>query len=183
MLVTLVLFVILLQVMFYLFGSDSIKKASYLIILFNGLFTVVANIKILFSLLKSSPGLSGGAIAHIGVGMMLVGIMFSSGYSQVVSLNNTGLLYRRDAGEEYNRDNLLLFVNEPRTMAGYQIEFKGERLEPRGKFGYVNPNDVDFLEDPFKVVAKHDIIYNDKKLFNAKDTIQIYPERNMTKSS
>src|SRR5690606_17063783 len=109
--------------------------------------------KILIGLLRSSPSLSGGAVAHIGVGLMLIGIMFSSGYSKVVSLNNTGLLYSREASDEFNRENLLLFINEPRTMAGYQIEFKGDRLEPRRKSGYVNPNDVEFTEDPFHVVA------------------------------
>lgn len=174
--ITVLIFVVLLQVMFYQFGTDAFKSPAYLIILFSGLFTITANSKILFSLLKASPGLSGGAIAHIGVGMMLVGIMFSSGYSKVVSLNNTGLIYNRQASDEFNRDNLLLFVNEPRTMAGYQIEFKGERLEPRRKSGYVNPNDVEFIEDPYHVVAKRDIIYKGNKLFNAKDTFEIFPE-------
>jgi cytochrome c-type biogenesis protein CcmF len=176
LLITLVVFVVLLQVMVFQFGGDSIKKPAYLIILFSGLFTVIANGKILLSLVRSSPGLSGGAVAHIGVGMMLIGMMFSSGYSKVVSLNNTGLLYSREASDEYNRENLLLFINEPRTMAGYQIEFKGERLEPRGKTGYVNPNDVEFIEDPYRVVAKKDILYRGNKLFKAKDTIEIFPE-------
>lgn len=175
-LIALLIFVILLQVMVYQFGSDSLKHPPYLIILFSGLFTIIANSKILFSLLKKSPGLSGGAVAHIGVGMMLVGVMFSAGYSKVVSLNNTGLLLSKEASDEFNRENLLLFINEPRKMAGYQIEFKGERLEPRKKSGYVNPNDVEFIEDPYKVVAKKDILYNGDKLFSAKDTIEIFPE-------
>ncbi|MBT1700897.1 cytochrome c biogenesis protein CcsA [Fulvivirgaceae bacterium PWU4] len=173
--ITLVAFVVILQVMVSFYSSEAIN-ARYLIILFSALFTVIANGKILLSLLKSSPGLSGGAVAHIGVGMMLIGMMFSSGYSKVVSLNNTGLLYSREASEEYNRENLLLFINEPRTMAGYKIEFKGERLEPRWKSGYLNPNDVEFIEDPYRVVAKRDIQYNGRKLFNAKDTIEIFPE-------
>jgi cytochrome c-type biogenesis protein CcmF len=137
---------------------------------------VIANGKILFTLIKSSPGLSGGAVAHIGIGLVLVGIMFSAGYTKVVSLNNTGLLYSREATEEYNRENLLLFVNEPRTMAGYKIEFKGERLEPREKTGYVNPNDVDFTDDPYRVVARRDIFYKGDKLYTAKDTFEIFPE-------
>lgn len=173
---TVILFLIFLQVMFYQFGVDAIKKPAYLVILFSGLFTITANAKILISLFRSSPGLSGGAIAHIGVGMMLVGIMFSSGYSSVVSLNNTGLLYSREASDEYNRENLLLFVNEPRTMAGYKIEFKGERLDPRGISAYIDPDDVSFLEDPYRVVAKRDVIYEGRKLYNAKDTIEIFPE-------
>ncbi len=175
-LIALVVFVILLQVLIFQLGSDSIKNVSYLLVLFAGIFTVVANAKILFGLLKASPTLSGGAIAHIGFGLMLIGIMFSSGYSKIVSLNNTGLLYSREASDEYNRDNLLLFLNEPRTMAGYRIEYKGDRLEPREKSGYVNPNDIEFTDDPFMVMAKKDIVYNDEKLYHANDTFEIFPE-------
>jgi cytochrome c-type biogenesis protein CcmF len=176
LMVALVLFVVVLQIIIRQYDPQVIRKPGFVIILLAGIFTVVANLKILFSVLRSSPGLSGGAVAHIGVGMIFLGILFSAGYTKVVSLNNTGLMYRRDAGDEFNRDNLLLFINEPRTMAGYSIEYKGERLEPRGKFGYVNPNDVANTEDPYRVVAKRDIVYKDKKLFNAKDTFEIYPE-------
>ncbi len=176
LLITLVAFVVAIQVVIFQLGTDAITNIPYLLILLAGLFTVTANGKILFSLLKSSPKLSGGSVAHIGVGLMLLGIMFSSGYSKIVSLNNTGLLYSREASDEYNRDNLLLFINEPRTMAGYRIEFKGDRLEPRDKAGYVNPNDVDFTDDPFKVVAKNDVLYNNRKLYSVGDTFEIYPE-------
>jgi cytochrome c-type biogenesis protein CcmF len=171
-----VIFVVLLQIIYYTFGVEALQHPGYLVILFTGIFTVTANGKILFSLLKASPGLSGGAIAHIGIGLVLIGIMFSAGYSKVVSLNNTGLLYSREATEEYNRENLLLFLNEPRTMAGYQIEFKGERLEPRDKSGYVNPNDVEFTDDPYRVVAEKDIFYKGDKLYSARDTFEIFPE-------
>lgn len=175
-LVTLLVFVVLLQVVIFQFGSDAVMNIGYLLILFTGIFTVAANAKILFGLIKKTPTLSGGAIAHIGIGLMLVGIMFSSGYSKIVSLNNTGLLYSSEASDEYNRDNLLLFINEPRTMAGYRIEFKGHRLEPREKAGFVDPNDVEFTDDPYIVVAKRDITYKNKKLYNAKDTFEIFPE-------
>lgn len=175
-LITLLVFVVLLQVLIFQFGSDAVMNIGYLLILFTGIFTVAANAKILFGLIKKTPALSGGAIAHIGIGLMLVGIMFSSGYSKIVSLNNTGLLYSSEASDEYNRDNLLLFINEPRTMAGYRIEFKGHRLEPREKAGFVDPNDVEFTDDPYIVVAKRDITYKNKKLYNAKDTFEIFPE-------
>jgi cytochrome c-type biogenesis protein CcmF len=79
-------------------------------------------------------------------------------------------------GTEFNRDNLLLFVNEPRTMAGYDIEFLGERLEPRHGRGYVKRNEVRPTNDPYKVVATRDIIFREKKIFSAKDTIEVYPE-------
>jgi cytochrome c-type biogenesis protein CcmF len=144
--------------------------------LFSGIFTITANAKILVSVFRSSPTLSGGAIAHIGIGMMLVGMMFSSGYSKVVSLNNTGMMISRELSDEFNRENLLLFVNEPRTMSDYRIEYKGERLEPRNKNGFVNHNDIDPTDDPYRVVAKNDILFDGDLLYKAKDTFDILPE-------
>lgn len=176
LLITLVVFVVAVQLIIFQLGANAVRDFRYLLILFSGIFTVAANGKILFSVLKSSPTLSGGAVAHIGVGLMLIGVMFSSGYSKVVSLNNTGLLYSREASDEFNRENLLLFINEPRTMAGYQIEFRGDRLEPRRKSGYVDPNDVEFTDDPYLVVAKRDIYFKGKRLYNARDTFEIFPE-------
>src|SRR5690606_25118511 len=69
-LITLVAFVVTIQFMIFTIGSEAVLNAPYLLILFAGLFTVTANGKILIGLLRSSPSLSGGAVAHIGVGLM-----------------------------------------------------------------------------------------------------------------
>ena len=149
---------------------------AYLLLTLAGVFIIVSNIKVLASVFKVNPSLSGGAVAHIGIGMMLIGVMFSSGYSKVVSLNNTGMLISKDLPTEFNRDNLLLFINEPRSMAGYEIEYLGERVEPNKVNGYVSKNDIDLTFDPYKVVAKKDIEFEGKKILNAKDTFSINPE-------
>lgn len=148
----------------------------YALLLFAGLFTLTANLKILISILRSSPTLSGGAVAHIGIGLMLIGVMFSSGYSKVVSLNNTGMLISKQLTEEFNRDNLLMFVHEPRTMAGYEIEYLGERVEPRAKSMYVNKNDIEPTADKYTVMAKRDIFDNGKKVFSKGEKFEIFNE-------
>ncbi|NOT74827.1 MAG: cytochrome c biogenesis protein CcsA [Cyclobacteriaceae bacterium] len=168
-LITLIIFAIILI-------TTQVKDPVYMVLVIAGLYIIISNVKVLASVWKVNPKLSGGALAHIGVGMMLIGIMFSSGYSKVVSLNNTGLLLNKEMGTEFNRDNLLLFINEPRTMGGYDIEFLGERLEPRNKSGFVKRREVDPTPDPFKVVANQDILFKGEKLYNAKDTFEIYPE-------
>ena len=147
----------------------------YAILMLAGFFTIFANGKILLGLLKSSPSLSGGAIAHIGVGMMLIGIMFSSGYSKVVSLNNTGLQISKTFSEEFNRDNLMLFIHEPRTMWGFEIEYLGERLEPRYHAGFIQKGDVVPTEDEHRVVAKREIKVG-SKTYQTNDTIEVHGE-------
>jgi len=168
-LITLVLWAIVISM-------ARVTEPTYLLFLFSGIYIIVSNVKVLAGILKVNPRLSGGAVAHIGIGMVLIGILFSAGYSKVVSLNNSGLLISKELDTEFNRDNLLLFINEPRTMADYEIEYKGERLEPRHKSGYVKKNDVEPTADPYKVVATKDLFFKDKKLYNAKDTFEIYPE-------
>lgn len=168
-LVALVLFALIITL-------GQVFKPQYIILTLAGVFTIVANFKILASVIKSSPTLSGGAMAHIGVGLMLVGVMFSSGYSKVVSLNNTGMLISKQLPQEFNRENLLLFVNEPRSMAGYEIEYLGEFVEPRDEKGYISKNDVELTNDKFKVRAKKDLSWDGKKLFNAGETFEIYHE-------
>ncbi len=167
-LITLILWAILL--------SLTALKPVYLALSFAGIYIIVSNVKVLITVLKANPHLSGGALAHIGIGMVLIGILFSAGYSKIVSLNNTGLVYIKKAGTEFNRDNLLLFLNEPRTMADYTIEYRGERVEPRHQSGYIKKNDIESTNDPYQVVAKKDILYRGKKLYSARDTFEINPE-------
>ncbi len=168
LLITLIVFALIIT-------TAKVYNAAYILLTLAGVFTIVANAKILGSLFKSSPGLSGGAIAHIGVGLMLIGVMFSAGYSKIVSLNNTGMLISKEFSEDFNRDNLLLFVHEPRTMWGYDIEYFGERLEPRYHSGYIRKSDVKETLDKDKVVAGQDIVVNDHS-YKAGDTIEIRGE-------
>src|SRR5258708_4462726 len=168
-LVTLVLFALVI-------ASARIYDPIYLVLTFCGVYLIVSNAKFVASTWKANPNLSGGALAHIGVGLMLLGIMFSAGYSKVVSLNNSGLIVNKEMGTEFNRDNLLLFINETKSMAGYDIEYRSENLELRNKKGYVRKNDIVLTSDPYKVVASKDIVYLNKKLYSAKDTFEVYPE-------
>lgn len=168
-LISLIVFALIISV-------AGVNEPSYLVLTLAGVYIIISNLKVLRSVLKVNPSLSGGALSHIGIGLALIGIMFSAGYSNVVSLNNTGMLISTELSTEFNRDNLLLFINEPRTMAGYDIEFLGERIEPKEKWGYIKKSDVILTPDPYTVVAKRDIIYKDKKLYAEKDTFEIYPE-------
>jgi cytochrome c-type biogenesis protein CcmF len=130
----------------------------------------------LASVLRKKPLISGGAVTHIGVGLMLIGILFSSGYSKVVSLNNSGLLISKSASTEFNRDNLLLFINEPRTMAGYDIEYRGDRILDNASGEYLRKSEIVLTEDPYRVTAKTLITREGKELYNPGDTIDINPE-------
>lgn len=153
-----------------------VTDPSYMVLTFAGIYIIVSNVSVFVSLWKTNPKFSGGAVAHVGIGMMLIGMMFSAGQAKVVSLNNNGLIIKKDLGTEFNRDNLFLFINEPRTMADYEIEYRGERLELRDKNGFAKKSDVVITRDPGTVIARKDIVYKGEKLYNALDTFQVLPE-------
>ncbi len=140
------------------------------------IYTVVANFTILFRLKRQNFKLAGGSVAHIGVAMILLGIMFSSGYSKVISLNNSGLLYSREITDEMNRENILLWLNEPEKMQEYELVYKGQFQEVEGVPGYVDKTLFRLTNDPYKVVARADYYAKGKKHFTKGDTLKVYPE-------
>ncbi len=148
------------------------KAVPDLLLLTTGLYSVIANIQIFIGVIKSSPKLSGGAVAHIGIALMLLGILFSSGYSEIISLNRTGLIWSNDLPEEVNRDNLLLFQHEPRQMGEYELMYMGMRKEIKGYDGYVNKSDLQPLPNPQLALIKRDLIENGKVSFQVGDTIE-----------
>jgi len=153
-----------------------IYRVDFGLLLLSGLFIVISAVLVLRRILRKNPSISGGAVTHVGVGLMLIGVLFSSGYSRVVSLNNSGMLISRSASTEFNRDNLLLFINEPRKMAGYDIEFRGERILSNDKGVYLRKSEILLTENPYFVVAKSDIRRDEKVLYAAGDSIPINPE-------
>lgn len=148
---------------------------AYIILLTAAVFTVVSNGFILVGVWRSSPKLSGGAIAHIGIGLILIGILFSSGYSKVVSLNQSGMVYHKQFSEEMNRENILLWYNKPVGMGPYEVVYKGRAIEAEGYPGMVKVDDLRLTPDPSRMVASKDIRYAGKVYFAVGDTVRTDP--------
>lgn len=134
-----------------------ITNPYYLILLIASVYSIVANAKIFIGVAKSNIKLSGGAITHIGIALMLIGILFSSGYSTILSTNYTSMVWSTEFPEEVNRDNLLLFINEPRQMKEYSMIYRGIRKMTREE-GYVDESELALTPDPLKVTRKGDTL-------------------------
>ncbi|MGB3585762.1 MAG: cytochrome c biogenesis protein CcsA, partial [Tunicatimonas sp.] len=105
-----------------------ITNPVYILLLTVSVYSIVANGKILLRFGKENFQLAGGSISHIGVAMIFIGILFSSGYSNVVSINESGLLIFKDDPANENLENTLLWINEPRNMDKYELVYKGQRV-------------------------------------------------------
>jgi cytochrome c-type biogenesis protein CcmF len=153
-----------------------LSNPVYITLFVAALFSVFSNLSIILGLLHKKISLSGGAVSHIGIALMLIGILFSSGYSKIVSLNNSGLLYSREFPDDMNRDNVLLWRNQPLTMGKYQVNYRGQFFEVKGVPGYVNKEFLYRTADEFKALARTDIKVGDKVYYKIGDTLEIYPE-------
>lgn len=155
-----------------------VSQWEYIILLIASSYTIIANAKIFISLVKTNLNLSGGALAHMGVGLMLLGILFSSGYSKIVSKNNTGLLWSKEFPDEVNQNNLLLFLDEPREMNGYTVNYKGIRKKVYDFPGYIPESHLDPTQNSQFLIAKKAIITNNKTYFDIGDTVKVINPEN-----
>jgi cytochrome c-type biogenesis protein CcmF len=157
--------------------EEILQFAGFILLLFASVYSIVANLKILLSLKKTNLKLSGGSITHIGVALMLVGILFSSGYSKILSKNNTGMVWSKEFPDEVNQNNLLLFLNEPRPMGDYSMIYRGIRRKTK-ELGYVDANKLEPTENPLKLRVKFPIEKNGEIVAERGELVTLYNHEN-----
>lgn len=160
-----------------IFMVAKVQNIWYLLLLTASVYSIIANGKIFISVAKSNIKLSGGAVAHIGVAMMLIGVLFSSGYSKILSMNNTGLLWSKEFPDELNQNNLLLFVNEPRQMADYKMIYRGLR-KLTTEYGYVDLNDISDAIDARQLIIGRNTTSSTGHELKVGDTVRIINAEN-----
>jgi cytochrome c-type biogenesis protein CcmF len=172
----------LLTVLFVNIGK--IYTPSYIALLWSSLFATIANGSILLFLIKQKFSLSGGAMAHVGLAIMLIGVLFSSGYSKVVSLNRSGFAisnkveqFTKDDNKE-NKENLPLWLGQGAQMQDYLVTYKGRKIALRGKPGYYNKKDFEIIEGDFHAVALRDVTQESVSIAKKGDTLTVEPENN-----
>ncbi len=97
---------------------------QYVVMLFTAWFTVFSNIDYAISIARGNLKMSSSAIAHLGFGLMLVGVLASGLNKRYVSNSPfimDGLIEGADT--ESLRRNVLLFKNVPLPMDGYEVTY------------------------------------------------------------
>ncbi|WP_339711156.1 cytochrome c biogenesis protein CcsA [Cyclobacterium amurskyense] len=156
-----------------------VYDVTYIVIVLSGAFTIVANSSILIKLLKKKTfKLAGGSLAHIGLGMMLIGIMFSSGYSDTISINMSGLTYKKDWEDDLNKENVLLWINKPLQMKDYDVIYRGRYKKVVGVPGYVKADAMESLDGINEALALEDVKVDEKVYFEKGDTLNLVLEEN-----
>ncbi len=95
-----------------------------------GAYSVIANASYLFKVMKGNLKAAGASISHVGFGLMLVGILFSSSKKELVSVNSTGInvagLKDVKGQEENPLENVTLIHGVPTDMGKYTVTYVGD---------------------------------------------------------
>ncbi|MBN8718167.1 MAG: cytochrome c biogenesis protein CcsA [Sediminibacterium magnilacihabitans] len=136
--------------------------------IFAAVYAVVANTSYIWLGMKGRLKAAGASVAHIGFGMVLVGILISSSKKTVLSWNTTGVTpLRADESHAKNNpagnpaENLTLFKGVATDMGKYMVTYALDTINERDRKRYF---EIDFKakkgEEHFKLYP--DVIKNNK---------------------
>jgi cytochrome c-type biogenesis protein CcmF len=95
-------------------------------------YAVVANASYIWLGLKGNLIRAGGAIAHVGFGMLLIGILISSSKKEVLSYNTSGIFVPLGEGsKEKSGENLTLIKGLRTDMGKYWATYKSDSAHPQ----------------------------------------------------
>jgi len=155
---------------------SGLRSFPFLLLLTSGIFSLVSNGQTVLRLFSKKISLSGGAVAHIGVSLMLIGILYSSGLSKVISLNRSGMIYSNELPDEVNKENILLFNDQPLQMDDYELTYTGRKIKLDGYPGYYNKDQFNLLRDVRYLTARENILKDNRILIHKGDTVKYNPE-------
>jgi len=101
----------------------------YFMLLFTAVFAVTANLDYLLRILKGKIKKGGSSIAHIGFGLIMLGALISTGTSDVISQNTSGIDITKLGDDFSNNDNIMLTKGDTLKMGEYYVTYSGKYKE------------------------------------------------------
>ena len=100
----------------------------YKAMVFAGWFAVWSNLDYLVFFLRRDPKIVGSVVSHLGFGIMLIGIMASSGNKRIISQNQF-LMEGLTDDEQLARSTVRLYEDVPLGMEDYVVTFSGDTID------------------------------------------------------
>jgi len=101
--------------------------------IFASVYTVVGNAGYIWTGLSGKLKAAGASVAHVGFGMMMVGILISSAKKDVLSINRVNPLNFGSESKEKGNENLTLFKGVKTDMGKYWATYTADSSEDNGK--------------------------------------------------
>jgi cytochrome c-type biogenesis protein CcmF len=118
------------------------ERIHYVFLLFASVFAISANLDYMIRIVKGRIDHSGASIAHIGIGMILLGALISNAKSNVISRNVLNI----DLGKDFpNNENIMLTKGDTLKMADYLVTWSSK--EKKGVNIFYN---IDYLKANFQ---------------------------------
>jgi cytochrome c-type biogenesis protein CcmF len=117
-----------------------ISNPMFVVLMFAGFYALVGNLAYIILYVRSIQ-LSGSSIAHIGFGLMLLGVLVSSAKKQVITADFSGQMGNFD--EKARRENMLLIKNEPTRLGDYMVTYQGDSVSGEDIYFKVNYQSID----------------------------------------
>ncbi|WP_207493536.1 cytochrome c biogenesis protein CcsA [Aridibaculum aurantiacum] len=129
--------------------------------IFAAIYAVVANTTYIWAGFKGKMKAAGASVAHIGFGLILVGILISSSKKTVLSYNTTGMSPLKMGDKESPLENITLIKGVATDMGKYMVTYVGDSLNNRDRKRYYQ---IDFAKknSDEKFSLYPDIIENNK---------------------
>jgi cytochrome c-type biogenesis protein CcmF len=161
------LIALLISISISVFGNiDFDKKGIGFLIaihvaIFAAVFSVTANASYIWLVLKGKLKIAGASVAHVGFGLILLGILISSSKKDVLSKNTTGInVFQKSKGED-PAENITLFKGLPTDMGRYMVTYVQDTFNNRERKRFF---EIDFKakdgKEHFKLYP--DLIKNNK---------------------
>ncbi len=93
------------------------------LLLFASVLAIVGNAAYIFQVLKGKIKVAGSAVGHIGFGLMLLGVLISSGKKEVISMNTLGIDYGEQFDLQQKMENVFLQKDRPIQMGAYWLTY------------------------------------------------------------
>jgi len=101
------------------------------------IYATIANASYIWLGMKGKLGNSGGSVAHFGFGLMLVGMILSSGKKEVLSWNTSGIAVNfGKESKEKTGENLTMVKGVPLQMNDYMVTYVGDSAHPKKQQTY-----------------------------------------------
>ena len=128
-------------VLFIYFGDVAYNRkgpvfqASIELAILLSFYSIIANASYIVVGVKGKLKDAGGSIAHVGFGMVLLGILISSSNKEIISNNINGIPAPLGKGEN-PRENLTLVEQLPVDMGSYTLTYEGDSAHPKKQLWY-----------------------------------------------
>jgi len=143
-----------------------------LVLTFAGFFSLFGNGAVLWRVLRGNPRMAGGALAHVGFALLVLGVIASSGFDRALPRLGEPQMANED---QMPRENFVVAKDQTRMVNGYRVTYAGKTTTERGRGQYLiditDPRGRSYTLQPVAYQGSGDqwFLHPDVKAFVEKD--------------